>query len=98
MCALQQVIGYTILDVNRTLQQNSLPVTEQQQEALNNKFRESGQNVAGKGRDFTTESTTQSASPCHTDCSCKALAAHTSLNQGCCSADSHLDKLAGARR
>lgn len=62
MCALQQVIGYTILDVNRTLQQNSLPVTEQQQEALNNKFRESGQNVAGKGPDFTTESTTQSAS------------------------------------
>ena len=44
---LQQVIGYTTLDVNRSLQQNSLPVTDKQHEALNHKFRESGKALAG---------------------------------------------------
>lgn len=41
------IIGYTILDVNRSLQQNSEPVTQEQQAALNSQFRESGRNVAG---------------------------------------------------
>ena len=42
------VIGYSIVDVNRTLQQNSTPVTEEQQAALNSQFRESGRNVGGE--------------------------------------------------
>jgi len=42
-----QVIGYSILDVNRSLRQNSEPVTEQQNQHINQQVQESERNVTG---------------------------------------------------
>ena len=42
-----QVIGYSILDVNRSLQQNDIPVTDQQNSHISQQVRDSERKVAG---------------------------------------------------
>ena len=42
-----QVIGYSILDVNRSLQQNDIPVTDQQNRHISQQVQDSEHKVAG---------------------------------------------------
>ncbi len=42
-----KVIGYSILDVNRTLEQNNEPVTDQQNQHINQQLQESERKVTG---------------------------------------------------
>lgn len=42
-----QVIGYSILDVNRSLQQNDVPVTDQQNSQISQQVQDSEHKVAG---------------------------------------------------
>ena len=42
-----QVIGYSILDVNRSLQQNDIPVTDQQNSQISQQVQDSEHKVAG---------------------------------------------------
>ena len=42
-----QVIGYSILDVNRSLQQNDIPVTDQQNRDIHQQVQDSEHKVAG---------------------------------------------------
>lgn len=42
-----QVVGYSILDVNRSLQQNDIPVTEQQNRDIHQQVQDSEHKVAG---------------------------------------------------
>lgn len=46
------VIGYSILDVNRSLRQNSEPVTEQQNQHINQQVQESERNVTVGALDY----------------------------------------------
>lgn len=56
-----KVIGYSIIDVNRTLQQNSEPVTKQQNEHINQQVQDSERKVTG--------AQTLAEFPCNTGCS-----------------------------